>query len=169
MGNNQNTKNAEDIKLSNNDINILNKNWQEMLNQGLDILGVGLMTRIMIEHKEMKSMFRKRNTVGSDINENGEIINPNQVVKKHGEKVFNVIQTAMNSLDDLSKIYSDLNKIGYDHYQYGTRVEHFQVCRFFFYRNNSCSSYFTILFILIDNRRSFDKYIERCSKRKVQR
>ena len=75
----------------------------------------------------MKLTFRKRNTGTDLINENGEIINPNQIVKIHGEKVFSTIQTVISALDDLAAIFADLNKMGYDHYKYGARVEHFQV------------------------------------------
>jgi hemoglobin-like flavoprotein len=78
----------------------------------------------MIEHKEIKSMWRKRPGVS---NENVDYSNPNQAVKNHGEKVFNVIGTVIDSVDDLAKVSPDLNKMGYDHYKFGTRVEHFQV------------------------------------------
>ncbi len=60
-------------------------------------------------------------------NENVDYSNPNQAVKNHGEKVFNSIGTVIDSIDDLGKVAPELNKMGYDHYKYGTRPEHFQI------------------------------------------
>ena len=71
----------------------------------------------------MKSMWRKKSSPSSD----GECLNPNQMIKLHGEKVLNIINTVINALDDLNKCHAELNKLGYDHYKNGTRVEHFNV------------------------------------------
>lgn len=70
-------------------------------------------------------MWRKRSSM-TQTSENVEF-NPNQAIKQHGEKVLNTIGQTIGSIDDLSKTFPDLNKMGYTHYKYGTRVEHFQV------------------------------------------
>jgi hemoglobin-like flavoprotein len=76
-----------------------------------------------IEHKEMKSMWRKRAGTSSD----NESFNPNQALKQHGEKVFNTIKAAISSIDNLKRVAENLNQIGYEHYKYGTREEHLKV------------------------------------------
>ena len=46
MGNNSNSRNAsEDFKLSKNEVVLLKREWNDLLNIGLAELGVGLMTR----------------------------------------------------------------------------------------------------------------------------
>ncbi|CAF0938500.1 unnamed protein product, partial [Brachionus calyciflorus] len=85
---------------------------------------------ILIEHKEMKTMWRKQNTVKNDVcimHNYNEFINPNYSIKAHGEKVFNTIKIAVNTIDDLTSLYQFLNQMGYDHYKYGTRDHHFQI------------------------------------------
>ena len=124
MGNNSNSKSIEDFKLSNNELNLLRLSWNEIQTVGLSELGIGLMTRLLIEHKEIKPIWRKRMGVGD---ENVDYSNPNQVIKTHGEKVFNTLGNTLNSLDNLNKLAPELIKMGYDHYKYGTRPEHFVV------------------------------------------
>lgn len=85
----------------------------------------------------MKSMWRKQNSIENKCylmkNYCSELMNPNHLIKAHGEKVFNTIRIAVNTLDDLSSLYQFLNQMGYDHYQYGTRDKHFEA---FFFKFN---------------------------------
>ena len=77
--------------------------------------------RIIIEHKDYKSLWRKRTT------DDGEPINHNQVVRAHGEKVFETIKLAITSIDDLKGLSQTLSQMGYEHYKLGVRSEHYQV------------------------------------------
>ena len=80
-------------------------------------------SRIFIEHKELRPIWRKNSIEnGSD-----EAQNPNLFFKLHGEKVFNTINLVINSIEDLNSVAQQLNKLGYDHYKYGTKVDHYQV------------------------------------------
>jgi hemoglobin-like flavoprotein len=124
------------------------------------------MFRILIEHKEIKPMWRKRPGVS---NENVDYSNPNQAVKNHGEKVFNTIGTVIDSIDDLGKVAPDLNKMGYDHYKYGTRPEHFQVNSSFILVCLFIRLFSIYLQNKIDYRRSSVQYDWRRLAREVQR
>ena len=77
--------------------------------------------RVIIEHKDYKCLWRKRTT------EDGEPINHNQVVRAHGEKVFDTIKLAITSIDDLKGLSQTLSQMGYEHYKLGVRSEHYQV------------------------------------------
>ena len=54
-------------------------------------------------------------------------MNANQMLKKHGEKLFNALDMAVNSLDDLETLVPILIQLGYSHYTWGVRDNHFQV------------------------------------------
>ena len=56
-----------------------------------------------------------------------EQMNANQLLKQHGEKLFNAIDLAINSLDDLGTLVPILIQLGYSHYNFGVRDEHFVV------------------------------------------
>lgn len=45
----------------------------------------------------------------------------------HGEKLFGSIDIAINTLDDLTTLIPILIQIGYNHYKWGVRDEHFPV------------------------------------------
>lgn len=129
MGNNQNSKSIDEIGFSRTEVEILKSTWYTLGKIGVAELGVGLMTRILIEHKDLKCMWRRHNLQENNnhLNCPVDLINPNHSIKAHGEKVFNTIKLAINSIDDLSAISNTLNQMGFDHYNFGTRVEHFQV------------------------------------------
>ena len=82
----------------------------------------------------MKCMWRKQNEIKNNSsliqNYRNEFINPNYLIKAHGEKVFNTIRIAVNTMDDLSSLYQFLKNMGYEHFQYGTRDKHFDVKKF---------------------------------------
>jgi len=54
-------------------------------------------------------------------------MNANQMLKKHGEKLFNALDMAVNSLDDLETLVPILIQLGYSHYTWGVRDKHFVV------------------------------------------
>lgn len=54
-------------------------------------------------------------------------VNPNQAIKQHGEKVFDTIKMTIGALDNLDTLAQHLDEIGYNHYKYGTRLEHYNV------------------------------------------
>ena len=54
-------------------------------------------------------------------------MNANQMLKKHGEKLFNALDMAVNSLDDLETLVPILIQLGYGHYTWGVRDNHFKV------------------------------------------
>ena len=82
--------------------------------------------RIFIEHKELKPLWRF--SKGLDTVEQ---MNANQMLKKHGEKLFNALDMAVNSLDDLETLVPILIQLGYSHYTWGVRDKHFVVNKLF--------------------------------------
>jgi hemoglobin-like flavoprotein len=54
-------------------------------------------------------------------------MNNNQAIKAHGEKLFNAIDMAVNSLDDLNTLVPILIQLGYSHYNWGVKEQHFIV------------------------------------------
>ena len=82
----------------------------------------------MIEHKELKTMWRKRRQSRPEHIDADDIPrNPLQIMKDHGVKVFETIELAVNSLDDFKSIASIFNEMAYKHYEYGARIEHVEV------------------------------------------
>lgn len=59
-----------------------------------------------------------------------EQMNSSQLLKAHGEKLFNAIDMAVNSLDDLNTLVPVLIQLGYSHSSLGVKEEHFQVSHF---------------------------------------
>lgn len=86
--------------------------------------------RIFIEHKELKPLWRF--SKGLDTVEQ---MNGNQMLKKHGEKLFNALDMPVNSLDDLETLVPILIQLGYSHYTWGVRDHMFTV------RDFICSFY----------------------------
>ena len=56
----------------------------------------------------------------------------NQLLKAHGEKLFNAVDMVVNSLDDLGSLIPILVQLGFSHHRWGVRNEHFPVINFFF-------------------------------------
>lgn len=54
-------------------------------------------------------------------------MNSNQALKAHGEKLFNAIDMAVNTLDDLETLVPILIQLGYSHWNFGVKDEHFVV------------------------------------------
>ena len=74
-------------------------------------------------------MWRKINN-SNDINAEGT--NQNQMIKSHGEKVFNTLKQAISTIENIDNLAQQLNQMGYDHYKYGTRlVRYFKYLLFF--------------------------------------
>ena len=112
-------------------------------------------------------MWRKR-TKGESDNDSDIPVNPTQIMKAHGEKVFDAIRIALNSLDNnenaesWTKYYYEM---GYNHYKYGARYEHLKVSfveisLFLIFINFNA-----FLIHKIDNRRSVYEYYHRRSER----
>ncbi len=59
-------------------------------------------------------------------------MNGNQMLKAHGEKLFNAIDLAVNSLDDLNTLVPILIQLGHSHYAWGVREHHFPVFKIIF-------------------------------------
>ena len=75
-----------------------------------------------MEHKELKPLWKFARNL-----ETSEQMNGNQAIKAHGEKLFNAIDLAVNSLEDLSTLVPFLIQLGYSHYGWGVREQHFPV------------------------------------------
>ena len=78
--------------------------------------------RIFIEHKELKPLWRFSNGL-----ETVDQMQGNQMLKMHGEKLFNAIDMAVNTLDDLETLVPILIQLGYSHFTLGVRDKHFGV------------------------------------------
>lgn len=111
--------------LNQQDIDIIRNSWKPVVQAGLSKYGTNMMMRIFIEHKELKPLWRF--SKGLDT---AEQMNGNQMLKAHGEKLFNAIDMAVNSLDDLTTLVPILIQLGYSHYKWGVRDEHFPVSSF---------------------------------------
>jgi hemoglobin-like flavoprotein len=57
-------------------------------------------------------------------------MNSSAMLKAHGEKLFNAIDMAVNSLDDLNTLVPILIQLGYSHCRWGVKEEHFQVLKY---------------------------------------
>jgi hemoglobin-like flavoprotein len=77
---------------------------------------------VFLEHKHLKPLWRFARGL-----ETVDQMQANVMLKMHGEKLFNAIDLAINSLDDLSTLVPILIQLGYSHYTFGVRDEHFPV------------------------------------------
>ena len=75
-----------------------------------------------MEHKELKPLWRFARNLDTS-----EQMNNNQAIKAHGEKLFNAIDMAVNSLDDLNTLVPILIQLGYSHFSWGVKEQHFAV------------------------------------------
>jgi hemoglobin-like flavoprotein len=78
--------------------------------------------RIFLEHKELKHLWKFAKNLETE-----DQMNSNQMLKAHGEKLFNGIDMAVNSLDDLNTLVPILIQLGYSHGSWGVKEEHFPV------------------------------------------
>lgn len=104
------------------DIELVRGSWSHVVKAGLRDYGVIMMMRIFIEHKEMKHLWRFARSL-----ETAEQMQGSQLLRAHGEKLFNAIDLAVNSLNDLGSLVPVLVQLGVIHYKYGIREEHFPV------------------------------------------
>ena len=89
-----------------------------------------IFNRIFLEHKELKPLWKFART---EVLDTEDQMNSSQLLKAHGEKLFNAIDMAVNSLDDLNTLVPVLIQLGYSHCSWGVKEEHFQVL---YYLNN---------------------------------
>ena len=128
MGNNSNSKTSGyDQNLTDADIDLIRKTWNMMLSKSsLKDLGNGLMARTLIEHKELKQLWRNT-SLSKDDDEIDLSAKRSLLMKSHGERVFETISLAVNSINDLDQIAKKLNQLGHEHFKYGTKMEHLEV------------------------------------------
>jgi len=62
----------------------------------------------------------------------------NQLLKAHGEKLFNAVDMVVNTLEDFTSLVPILIQLGFSHYRWGVRDEHFPV---------SCNFEMTLVFV----------------------
>jgi hypothetical protein len=121
-------KPSKDETLNDKEIKLLKETWKIILDYGISKCGIGIMTRVQLEHKELKSLWRKKRAENDE--NSAETYNPNIAIKVHGEKLLNLIDTAMESLNELDKVAQIFRKSGYDHDKYGVKIEHYKVSKF---------------------------------------
>ena len=78
--------------------------------------------RIFIEHRELKYLWN----FAKDL-DTSEQMNRSHLLKAHGSKLFNAIDLAVNSLDDLKTLVPILIQLGQSHYRLNVREGHFAV------------------------------------------
>jgi hypothetical protein len=131
MGNNSSSKTSGyEQNLNETDIELIRKTWNMMISKcSLKDLGNGLMTRALIEHKELKQLWRN-SLLNKDENDFEIDLSTKRslLMKSHGERVFETIMLAVNSINDLDQVAKKLNQLGYDHFKYGTKIDHLEVC-----------------------------------------
>ena len=115
-------KQANGTLLTQADIELVKNSWKLVVQGGLREYGANMMMRIFIEHKELKPLWRFANNLDTP-----EQMNSSQALKAHGEKLFNAIDMAVNTLDDLNTLGPILVQLGAIHYKYGVKEEHFGV------------------------------------------
>ncbi len=76
----------------------------------------------MIEHKNLKPMWRTRHKDNDEADQN-----PSQMMKDHGKKILEEVKFAIDSIDNFPSVSEHFNDMGYKHYKFGARAEHFQV------------------------------------------
>ena len=81
--------------------------------------------RIFLEHKALKPLWKFARNLETE-----EEMNSSAMLKAHGEKLFNAIDMAVNSLDDLNTLVPILIQLGYSHCRWGVKEEHFQVLKY---------------------------------------
>lgn len=104
------------------EIELVRKSWKLVVETGLTKYGTTMMVRVFIEHKELKPLWRFSKGLDSE-----EQMNGSQALKVHGEKLFNAFDMAIHSLDDFNTLVPILIQLGYTHYKFGVREEHFGV------------------------------------------
>jgi hemoglobin-like flavoprotein len=119
-----------DETLTSNDVELIKNSWKIVVKEGLTKYGVNMMIRVFLEHKNLKPLWRFARGL-----ETAEQMHSNQLLKMHGEKLFNAIDLAINSLDDLGTLVPILIQLGYSHYNWGVREEHFPVNKLIFILN----------------------------------
>lgn len=135
------------------DVTLIKNSWKSVVKSGLAKNGTHMMIkyvfncflfkhfkswinffvifkRIFLEHKELKPLWKFARNLDTE-----DQMNSSQLLKAHGEKLFNAIDMAVNSLDDLNTLVPVLIQLGYSHCSWGVKEEHFQVI-FIFYLDN---------------------------------
>lgn len=108
--------------LTESEILLIKKSWKLVVTGGLSKYGTNMMIKIFIEHKDLKPLWRFAKNL-----ETVDQMNGNQMLKKHGEKLFNALDMAIGSLNDLETLVPILIQLGYSHYTWGIRDTHFGV------------------------------------------
>ena len=114
--------NENNLELTKTDIHLIRESWKIVVKAGLGVYGTNMMTRVFLEHKQLKPLWRFSKGL-----ETADQMSANLLLKMHGEKLFNAIDLAINSLNDLSTLVPILIQLGYSHYTFGVRDEHFPV------------------------------------------
>lgn len=109
-------------KLSPNEIKVITETWKLVVKSGLSKHGTNLMVKIFIEHKELKPLWRFARNLDTQ-----EQMSSNQTLKAHGEKLFNAIDMAVNSIHDLSSFLPILTQLGCSHHKWGVKEEQFDL------------------------------------------
>lgn len=109
-------------KLSPSDIKLITDSWKLVVKSGLSKHGTNLMVKIFIEHKELKPLWRFARNLETE-----EQMNSNQTLKAHGEKLFNAIDMAVNSIHDLGPFMPILTQLGCSHQRWGVKEEQFAI------------------------------------------
>lgn len=118
-----NSSKSSSVVLTAENINNLKESWKLVAIAGFREYGTKMMIRIFLEHKELKPLWKFARHLDS-----AEQMNASQLIKQHGEKLFTTIDTALNMIpNDLQTLVPVLHQLGYVHYKYGARPEHFQV------------------------------------------
>lgn len=108
--------------LSSQDIDHIKSSWKHVVKSGLSINGVNMMIKIFVEHKELKLLWRFARNLDT-----AEQMYSNQLLKLHGEKLFNAVDMVVNNLQDFKSIVPIIVQLGFSHYRWGAREEHFPV------------------------------------------
>ena len=104
------------------EITLIKNSWKLIVKQGLQQNGVNMMIRIFLEHKELKPLWHFSKNL-----ETAEQMNSSQLLKSHGEKLFNAIDMVVNNLDEWTTLTLILIQLGFSHFKWGVREQHFPV------------------------------------------
>lgn len=84
--------------------------------------GTDMMKRLFTDYKEIKSVWK----FSEDLDTEDQIIFDPRV-RRHGDRLFTSLDLLIGKLEDQAGSQAMLQQLGFKHYLYGARPEHFQV------------------------------------------
>ncbi|KAK3092625.1 hypothetical protein FSP39_005094 [Pinctada imbricata] len=96
---------------------LVTESWKSFTKHGdLPDLGIPMFLKLFEDHPEVKSLFSFMRAEG--------ISSKHPQFRRHANRVFEMIGSAVGSIDDLDTFGDVLKELGANHYKYGTQSAH---------------------------------------------